>query len=340
MAKRKPSHLLVVRLSALGDVAIMVPVLQAYAQANPDVQFTVAAPPLLEPLFQGMSNVDFLGVKKKQRASAICRQLQSADADAIADLHQINRVGRALFLLRLQALAHLHYIPLRRIRKGRLSRWLFLSHLYMHPRKPQDQRYAEVFDRLGLAKSGERRVESGEQLPTTHYPLPTTHYPLPIGIAPFAQHPAKIWPWEYTCTLALMLAGKGYQVRLFGSREEAPQLESLAARHANITSLAGKHTFAEELDIIRSLPLMVTMDSANMHFASAVGTPVVSIWGATHPDFGFYGYAQDRDNALCANLPCQPCSAYGKRPCRYGDCRCLRAITPEAVMDKIEKTLQ
>ena len=55
MAKRKPSHLLVVRLSALGDVAIMVPVLQAYAQANPDVQFTVAAPPLLEPLFQGMS---------------------------------------------------------------------------------------------------------------------------------------------------------------------------------------------------------------------------------------------------------------------------------------------
>lgn len=333
MAKRKPSHLLVVRLSALGDVAIMVPVLQAYAQANPDVQFTVAAPPLLEPLFLGMSNVDFLGVKKKQRASAICRQLQSAGADAIADLHQIHRVSRALFLLRLQALAHLHYIPLRRIRKGRLTRWLFLSHLYMHPRKPQDQRYAEVFDRLGLAKSG-------EQLPTTHCPLPTTHCPLPIGIAPFAQHPAKIWPWEYTCTLALMLAEKGYQVRLFGSREEAPQLESLAARHANITSLAGKHTFAEELDIIRSLPLMVTMDSANMHFASAVGTPVVSIWGATHPDFGFYGHAQDRDNALCANLPCQPCSAYGKRPCRYGDRRCLRAITPEAVMDKIEKALQ
>ena len=163
MAKRKPSHLLVVRLSALGDVAIMVPVLQAYAQANPDVQFTVAAPPLLEPLFQGMSNVDFLGVKKKQRASAICRQLQSAGADAIADLHQIHRVSRALFLLRLRALAHLHYIPLRRIRKGRLTRWLFLSHLYMHPRKPQDHRYAEVFDRLGLAKSGERRVESGER---------------------------------------------------------------------------------------------------------------------------------------------------------------------------------
>ena len=47
-------HVLVIRLSALGDVAIMVPVLEAYAQANPDVRFTVAAPPLLEPLFSGM----------------------------------------------------------------------------------------------------------------------------------------------------------------------------------------------------------------------------------------------------------------------------------------------
>jgi ADP-heptose:LPS heptosyltransferase len=81
---------------------------------------------------------------------------------------------------------------------------------------------------------------------------------------------------------------------------------------------------------------MVSMDSANMHFASAVGTPVVSIWGATHPDFGFYGYGQDRANAMCANLPCQPCSAYGNKPCRFGDHRCMTAITPEMVMKKIE----
>ena len=81
---------------------------------------------------------------------------------------------------------------------------------------------------------------------------------------------------------------------------------------------------------------MVSMDSANMHFASAVGVPVVSIWGATHPDFGFYGYGQDRDNALCADLPCQPCSAFGQKPCRYGDCRCMNAVTPEAVLEKIE----
>ena len=93
------------------------------------------------------------------------------------------------------------------------------------------------------------------------------------------------------------------------------------------------------MEIIKGLSLMVSMDSANMHFASAMSTPVVSIWGATHPDFGFYGYGQDRNNALCADLECQPCSAFGQRPCRYGDNRCLRAITPEMALEKIESLL-
>ena len=99
--------------------------------------------------------------------------------------------------------------------------------------------------------------------------------------------------------------------------------------------MAGKQSFAEELEIIKGLTLMVSMDSANMHFASALGVPVVSIWGATHPDFGFYGYGQNRANALCADLPCQPCSAFGQKTCRYGDYRCLRAVTPQSVFDKI-----
>ena len=159
-----------------------------------------------------------------------------------------------------------------------------------------------------------------------------------IGVAPFSQHEGKVWPWENVEQLVQMLSDKGYRVILFGSKEEAPKLESLADKVENATSVAGKQSFAEELEIIKGLTLMVSMDSANMHFASALGVPMISIWGATHPDFGFYGYGQDRDNALCAHLPCQPCSAFGQKPCRYGDYRCLQAITPQMVSDKISKS--
>ena len=323
-------HLLVIRLSALGDVAILAPVQKAYALSNPDVHFTVAAPPLLQPLFEGIPNVSFLGVKKKQSSRAIYKQLKAVGADAIADMHRVNRVNRALFWLQLNALLHLHPLRVRHIHKGRLSRWLFIHHHRNTPRKPQSERYADVFRRLGLNPPA-----------TSHRPPTTDHQPpITIGIAPFAQHKGKIWPFENTSKLALLLSEKGYIISLFGSKEEAQQLEELASKHPNITSLAGKQSFAEELEIIKNLSLMVTMDSANMHFASAVGTPVVSVWGATHPDFGFYGWMQERNNALCANMKCQPCSAYGNKPCRYGDYRCLTAITPEAVIDKIEKALQ
>ena len=325
-------HVLIIRLSAFGDVALMAPVVQAVAAANSDTLFTVAAPPMLQPLFEGQPNIRFLGVKKKQSARDIYRQLKTVGADAVADLHQVNRVGWALLLLRFDALFHLHPLKMRRIHKGRISRWLYLAHLRRRPRRPQYLRYADVFRRLGLAID----PSSLNSNPIT---LNANQNPPAIGIAPFAQHRGKIWPIENTSRLARLLADEGCQVLLFGSRDEAPQLEAIAAQHPSILSLAGKQTFTEELKIMQTLTLMVSMDSSNMHFASVMGTPVVSIWGATHPDFGFYGFRQDRSNALCADLPCQPCSAYGNLHCRYGDYRCLLAVTPDLVLDKIKQLL-
>ena len=329
-------HVLVIRLSALGDVAIMKPVVKAYADANPGVRFTVAGPPMLQPLFEGMANVSYLGLKKKQSFVKIYKALDAVGADTVVDLHKVNRVGFAVVLLRLRHLLDLHY-RIFALRKGRVSRWLYLHHWRRAPRRPQWQRYDDVFRRAGLkrAESGEWRVESGRQLPTTNTLLPTK-----IGVAPFAQHAGKIWPEERTEALVRMLSERGHEVVLFGSKDEAPVLERWARHYRGVSSMAGRLPFAEELEVIRGLSLMVSMDSANMHFASAVGVPVVSIWGATHPDFGFYGFGQDRANALCADLPCQPCSAYGSKPCRYGDRRCMAAITPEMVLGKIEAVLK
>lgn len=320
-------HVLVIRLSALGDVAIMAPLVEEYATANPDVTFTVAGPLLLEPLFESEPNVHFLGVDKKQSVCAIYRQLESAGADAVADLHQVNKVGWALLLMRLRHLLDFRF-RIYHLHKGRLSRWLMLSHLSRKPRRPQYDRYEDVFNRMGL-KCLTKDVE-------TFWPVKATAGRVRIGVAPFAQHDNKIWPQECMERLVSMLAGRGFEVLLFGGKDEASVLEGWANRYHGVSSVAGKHSFREELLIIKGLTLMVSMDSANMHFASAVGTPVVSIWGATHPDFGFYGYRQDPANALCANMPCQPCSAYGQKKCRYGDRRCLRAITPEQVLEKIE----
>lgn len=336
-------HVLVIRLSALGDVALMAPLVHDYATSNPDVLFTVAGPPLLQPLFSGMANVEYLGLKKKQSFIKIYKILNAVGADIVVDLHKVNRVGFALTLLRLRHLFNFHF-RLCALRKGKFTRWLYLHHLRTAPRKPQYQRYNEVFQRAGLTTD---KAKLKIEINGSPREVSTFNSPISIGLAPFSQHKGKIWPWENTCQLVQLLVAAGYRVLLFGSKDEAPQLESLAAQQSKsgvveecVTSLAGKQTFAEELDIIKNLSLMVSMDSSNMHFASVLGVPVVSIWGATHPDFGFYPQQQDRANALVANLPCQPCSAFGQKPCRYGDYRCLAAITPEMVFNRIQQILQ
>ena len=87
------------------------------------------------------------------------------------------------------------------------------------------------------------------------------------------------------------------------------------------------------------LDVMLSMDSSNMHMASLTATPVVSVWGATHPYGGFMGWKQPAENAIQADLDCRPCSIYGKRPCRRGDLACMNLIRPEIIIEKIEQII-
>ncbi|MBQ5512280.1 MAG: glycosyltransferase family 9 protein, partial [Bacteroidales bacterium] len=95
----------------------------------------------------------------------------------------------------------------------------------------------------------------------------------------------------------------------------------------------------QELILMSHLDAMVSMDSSNMHLASLTGTPVVSVWGATHPYAGFLGWGQSTDNIVQIDLECRPCSIYGQKPCRRGDYACMNGIAPETIVEKVEHIL-
>ena len=139
--------------------------------------------------------------------------------------------------------------------------------------------------------------------------------------------------------LVELLVERGYKVWMFGSGQEAKELEEWAKDKEQVELLAGKLSFQEELEHIATLDVMVSMDSANMHFASCMGVPVVSIWGATHPCRGFYGWRQNPAWAVQADMDCRPCSKYGSKPCKYGDYRCMQSIGLEDVLGKVEALL-
>ncbi|KAA6304172.1 hypothetical protein EZS27_044184, partial [termite gut metagenome] len=91
--------------------------------------------------------------------------------------------------------------------------------------------------------------------------------------------------------------------------------------------------------LISLLDVMLSMDSANMHLASLVNTPVISVWGATHLYAGFMGCNQSVENCVQVDLDCRPCSVFGNKKCFRGDYACLFRIKPETVIEKIQTIL-
>ena len=315
------TNLLVIRFSALGDVALLAPVVRAAALQHPDVQITMLSQQRMADLFADMpANVRFLGVDlKKQSLREIVAGL--GHYDLVADMHG---VWRSLYI---RTILRLRGSKVRTIHKGRFSRFLLTRQLSRNALKDTVLRFCDVIQGLGLALSA---LQAPCKMAGTG-----------IGIAPFAAHKGKIYPLERMEEVVRLLSERTQKEKgsepiiLFGGgKKEQEILDSWCAKYKHVLSTVGKYTLREELELMRGLRVMVTMDSANMHLASLVGTRVVSIWGATHPKAGFMGFGQSAEDCIQRDIPCRPCSIYGKRKCKFGDYRCMD-ITPEEVVDKV-----
>lgn len=309
------TKLLVIRFSALGDVALLVPVVRAVAKQHPDVDITMLSQQRMADLFADMpANVLFHGVDlKKQSLREIVSGL--GRFDLVADMHG---VWRSIYI---RTRMRLRGAKVRTIRKDRIGRFLLTRHVCCKSLKNSTLRYSEVLQRLGLDVS--------------IIPPPCKTDGKGIGIAPFAAHTGKVYPLERMERVVELLSKQGESIVLFGGgQKEQAILECWAMKYKNVTSVAGKYSLCEELEFIRGLRVMVTMDSANMHLASLVGTKVVSIWGATHPYAGFLGIGQNEKDCIQRDLPCRPCSIYGNKKCLFGDYRCLD-IAPEEIVKRI-----
>ena len=164
-----------------------------------------------------------------------------------------------------------------------------------------------------------------------------------VGIAPFAAHEGKTYPPRLMHQVIELILAKYPHAHIFlfgrGMQEEKYFTEWCQQHSACVHTGALLESLHQELILMSHLDVMLSMDSSNMHLASLTGTPVVSVWGATHPYAGFMGWGQTEESAVQIPLDCRPCSVYGQKPCLRGDYACMRNIPPETIVDKVEKVL-
>lgn len=340
------AKILVIRLSAIGDVAMTVPVLYSAAKANPQHSFTVLTQAFLIPVFMNRpANVDVIGINTKGAEKSLLGLLRFTSAlvkyeyDMVLDLHNVLRTMIIRTYFRLHG-KPVYVLDKARNERKRLTR---AEQKVFKPLRPVIERYADVFKAAGLAytESFTSLYESSPADLSKMEAVAGTKTGKWIGIAPFAKHRGKIYPTDTMEEIVSELSkNEDTTIFLFGGKgyEEAV-LEEWAFQYPRVTNVVGKYSLDNELALISQLDVLVCMDSANMHFASLVGTRVVSIWGATHPYAGFYGYRQSPEDIIQTDLPCRPCSVFGQKPCMRGDWACMAQIAPHTILDKIRAVL-
>jgi len=158
-----------------------------------------------------------------------------------------------------------------------------------------------------------------------------------VGVAPGTAWNTKRWLPERFSELVGMLLGKGCRVLLIGGSEDEPLCDEICrtAGTSGVISAAGMLSMLQSAEIIRRCKVLVCNDSAPMHLAVAMHVPVVAIFGATVPSFGFGPYGENDTVVETLGLSCRPCSIHGGDRCPVKTFDCMKNISAAMVFERV-----
>ncbi len=334
--------ILVFRFSSLGDVAMTYPVLKTLTETHPEIKIQLVSRPFFAPIFKHLPKIEFIPAsvdttyKGLPGLYKLFKDLKTGNLDLVADLHDVLRTKVLRNFFRLTG------TPVYVIDKGRKEKKHLVRTPLEHnrPLKSTHERYTDVFRKAGfpldlsLFKPEKPLLDS----PVKLFLAPFFKTKL-IGVAPLAKHPGKQYPLGGTkeAIRLILEENRDAVVFLFGSPDEKPILDSIIPDPHRVFNLAGMFSFAEELQIISRLDIMLSMDSGNGHLAANYGIPVITVWGITHPYAGFAPFGQTPDRQILPDIkkfPMLPCSIYGNKICP-GYEKIWDDILPEYIAEKV-----
>ena len=291
MAPSNPKYknILLIRFSAIGDVAMTVPVLESVAKAYPDKHFTMLSNGRFAPFFTGMpENVSFIGVDLKKDYHGfgamlkLFFRLRKRHFDAVADLHGVLRTTA------LSVFYRLFFTKVKRIDKDRRSRKRLtrLKNKDLTPRLTSFDRYRLVLEKLGFVFDLKFRSIFGDgkaDLSAIKNIVGEKDCTW-VGIAPFAAHKGKIYPL-YLMEDVVSQIDSACLCRqfVFAYGKERTLVEEWAQKYRSVEIIDPRLGLEGELKLISNMEVMLAMGASNRDVATSTATRVVSVWGATQP---------------------------------------------------------
>ena len=329
--------ILVIRLSSMGDIILTLPALKILKTRFPHAHVDVLVKARYRDLLQSQPQVDdLLVLEEGEGIFSLARRLRQRSYDLVVDLHANLRSRLLGLLLRAERTLRVKKRPLRR-------RLMVLFHRRPAPRVHTVDLYLDTLRPLGVEAGREaprlslrpnERQEADRFLDDLG---PVRQKPF-VGLHPGARWPGKRWPAERFIETGRRLTGT-YRcgILVFGGEGEEALAEEVARGLGPDGVVAAGLSLRSLMALIDRCALFITNDSGPMHLATALGVPVVAIFGPTHPVLGFWPLGE-RDVVLTADVECSPCSLHGRRRCRR-DWLCLRQVSVDQVIRAAEKIL-
>jgi len=337
---RTPERILVIRLSSLGDVVLASVVIGAIKRRLPQALLSI----LVKSEYAGLYSCDprithVIPLHPGHpHLLQLVRSLRKKNFDTIVDIHSNLRSLLIRNLVSADRKVHYH--------KRHLIRWamVHLKWLNFQPRHTVDL-YLDAVRGLGIRDSPRK--------PKLYVDATTRHRvrdlliesglsgdDILVGVSPGARWKAKRWRAEgFASVCDSLLQRRETKVLILGDKDDVPFVrEILSWMRRRPIDMTARLDIQELMAAISFCRLFLSNDSGPMHIATALGVPVVSIFGPTHPKLGFSPLGE-KDIVISRNLSCSPCSLHGEGDCRLKRRICMEQITPEMVLEALERLL-
>ncbi len=338
MARTNAHRILVIRLSSLGDIILTTPVLRLLRESWPAARIDVAVKAELQEVLHGHPCVDRL-VPVDTRAPLwhTIRALRETRYDLVLDLH---RTLRSWWLYRgSRARVRMAY------RKYTWRRALLVRCKWNTLRQvpPVPERYALPLRQLGVTAPlppTEIHVDAASVAAVEQYLADAGFASAArclIAVAPGSRWKTKQWPVARFAAAASELAARHEAaIVLLGDGHERPLVQAFRQQvAAPVIDAVGQSPLMQTAALLQQCRLFLCNDSGLMHMATALGVPVVAVFGPTVQAFGFYPF-QAVAQVVSHPLSCRPCTTKGSHGCPRGHHNCMRQIAPEQVVAAAE----
>ncbi|AOS85118.1 glycosyl hydrolase [Chlorobaculum limnaeum] len=323
--------ILVVRLSAIGDIVLTTPVLTELHRALPQARIDFCTKAPFAPLVA--SNPAVASVVTPESITP------GTAYDLVVDL-QNNHRSRAL----------VQKLDARMVRRYHKRNWKKV--LLVHFKINVSESYQSVVERYGEALGG---LAPKVTAPCSLYPSPEDHAfatealcvdgPV-LAVCFGATHFTKRYPFErFARIIELVTAATPARVLLLGGKEDEPEAAKLmemlpGTARSRVQSLAGKASLMQSAALLSGVDAVLTNDTGLMHIASAFGRKLFVIFGSSVREFGFMPWGAEYELFETEGLRCRPCSHIGRGSCPKGHFRCMMEIAPERIASRIIETLK